>query len=151
MTIDFCPLADENQRVGTEDADPALFFKLTFSSTKNWIQNRRNGALTPEAEELICHLWMHMILAEEGDAETPLRTKLQAFRLWFLCAPERESESLSCFLPGCHMISGHQISGSGRTRFPLFSSSQRWMFGDESGVWSVSRSGEPLLIHVARD
>lgn len=34
--------------------------------------------------------------------------------------------SLSHFLSGCHMISGHQISGSGRTRVPLFSSFRRF-------------------------
>lgn len=38
-------------------------------------------------------------LTVEGDAETPLRRKLQAFRLWFLCAPKGESGRVSEPLP----------------------------------------------------
>lgn len=119
---------------GSRAPSQPSFLSWPFRQPKTRSRKRRDGALTPEAEELF-FLFLGADLSfvdahdstlflqkynrrsrRRGDAERLQRRKLQAFRLWFQCAPWRESESLSRFLPGCHMTSGHRITHSGRTR-----------------------------------
>lgn len=140
-------MADKNRRAGAEDAGPVFFF-FFFSSfcppttgskkKKRGINPRKPSSFSFSGADLSfvdAHDSMLLLQKytrpEQGAARSgggrwnAAAQKITSFPT-VVSARAGERESLSRFLPGCHMIPGRGITGGGRKRFPPFSSSRRF-------------------------